>query len=85
MHGEALQENLLQVIQTWREKLLTVISEANMYSSNGILNDKRTIDLPIFCFGGAPAIHSMLQSILVEYILCLTVTRNITGYGLMNI
>ena len=53
---------------TWREQWLTVISEENMDSSNGISNDKRTIDLPIFCFGGAPAINSMVQSILVEYI-----------------
>ena len=57
---------------TWREKWLTVISEENLDSSNGILNDKRTIDLPIFCFSGAPAKNRMVQSILVEYILCLT-------------
>ena len=49
---------------TWREKWLTVISEENLDSSNGILNDKRTIDSRMFCFGGAPAKNSMEQSIL---------------------
>ena len=48
------------------------------------LNDRHTIDIPIFRFGDAQAKKSMVQSISVAVIIFIWTNKNVTGYRFVN-